>query len=218
VKARAIVLDAYGTLFDVHGVIRSAGADVAGDMNALSQLWRQKQVEHTWRRALMGQYENFWTVTAEALDAAAAQLGIPITAEQADRLMRAYLAPPAFPEVAAALARLEGVPLAILSNGTMDMLRAAVNASGLHGYFRHVISVDSIQTYKPKPEVYALGPAALGFSAGEIQFVSSNGWDASGAKAFGYRVCWCNRSGATPDLLGFVPDRIVRDLNELATG
>jgi 2-haloacid dehalogenase len=215
-KIRGIIFDAYGTLFDVHAVVRAAGAGIEG-VEPLSRLWRQKQVEHTWRRALMDRYQDFWHVTRESLLAAAAELGTTLSSEQIDRLMQAYLATPAFPEAEAALEQLRGIPLAILSNGNMAMLEAATQASGLARFFQHVISVDPLRTYKPKSEVYALGPRTLGIPAEELLFVSSNGWDASGAKAFGYSVCWCNRSGAAMDVLGFKPDFVVATLTELPT-
>src|SRR5262249_23027432 len=104
----------------------------------------------------------------------------------------------------------------ILSNGTPAMLDAAVRANGLEGYFEHVLSVDALRTYKPSPRVYALGPEAMKLPASEILFVSSNAWDAAGAKAYGYRVCWCNRTGAPADDLGFTPDQVIRTLDELS--
>jgi 2-haloacid dehalogenase len=211
---QAYIFDAYGTLFDVHSVVLRAGQGIAGDLRALSQLWRQKQVEYTWRRSLMQRYEDFWRVTEEALRASAAQLGIELTESQRDGLMHAYLSPAVFPEVKGALEALNGSSLAILSNGTLPMLEAAVRARGLERYFSHIISVDPIKSYKPSPAVYALGPEVLGFSAQQMLFVSANAWDAAGAKAYGYRVCWCNRSGAVMDALGFEPDLVVGRLDE----
>lgn len=213
---RALVFDAYGTLFDVHSVVLRGGHGVSGDLHALSHLWRQKQVEYTWRRALMERYRDFWRVTEEALRSAAQQLRIELTEPQMEALMRAYLSPAAFAEVRPALEALKGPPLAILSNGSPRMLEAAVRANGLESYFSQVISVDKIATYKPAPAVYALGPEALKVSAGEMLFVSANAWDAAGAKAYGYRVCWCNRSGAARDVLGFEPDFTVERLDQIA--
>ncbi len=212
---RAFVFDAYGTLFDVHSVVLRGGHGVSGDLQALSQLWRQKQVEHTWRRALMQRYRDFWGVTEEALRAAAQQLRMELTEPQIEALMQAYLSPAVFPEVRAALAALKA-PLTILSNGSPKMLEAAIHANGLESYFDHVISVDAIGTYKPAPAVYALGPEALKIPASEILFVSANAWDAAGAKSYGYRVCWCNRSGAEMDVLGFEPDFTVERLDQIA--
>lgn len=206
---RAVVFDAYGTLFDVHSV-------VSRELPGLSHLWRQKQVEYTWRRALMQRYVDFWRVTEEALRAAAEQLGIKLGESQVEALMQACLTPAVFPEVRSALDALQGSPLAILSNGSPRMLQAAVRASGLTSYFSQVISVDSIATYKPAPAVYALGPEALKIPADEMLFVSANAWDAAGAKAYGYRVCWCNRSGSAMDALGHEPDFTVERLDQIA--
>jgi 2-haloacid dehalogenase len=213
---KAFVFDAYGTLFDVHSVVLRGGHGVSGDLEALSQLWRQKQVEYTWRRALMQRYQDFWRVTEEALRAAAQQLRIELTEPQMNALMQGYLSPAVFAEVRATLDALKGSPLAILSNGSPRMLEAAVRANRLDSYFRHVISVDAIATYKPSPAVYALGPEALQIPAGEILFVSANAWDAAGAKAYGYRVCWCNRSSAPMDVLGFAPDFTLERLDQIA--
>ncbi len=215
-KPRAFLFDAYGTLFDVHSVVQRAGAGISGDLSALSRLWRQKQLEYTWLRALMERYEDFWHVTETALGAAVRQLSIQASKQDLDALMRAYLFPAVFPEVPSALEALRGVPLAILSNGTPEMLESAVRGNGLERYFTQLISVDRVKTYKPSPRVYALGPEILNLRADEILFVSSNAWDAAGAKAFGYRVCWCNRSGAAGEDLGFTPDFVVHDLSAIA--
>jgi 2-haloacid dehalogenase len=211
---RAFVFDAYGTLFDVHSLLLKVGHDIRGDVPALSKLWRQKQLEYTWLLALMERYEDFWQVTERALRSAAAHCGIELTASQVKRLLNGYLSPAAFPDVKSALDAWKGSPLAILSNGTPAMLDAAVRANGFATYFDHVLSVDLLRTYKPSPRVYAMGPETLKLPAGEILFVSSNAWDAAGAKAYGYRVCWCNRTGAPSDDLGFTPDVVVRSLDE----
>ena len=212
---KAFVFDAYGTLFDVHSVLGRNDAGLTGDLQALSQLWRRKQVELTWFRALMERYEDFWSITEMALRFALQQLAIPATAPQVERLMEAYLCPAAFDDVRLALEAMKPAPLAILSNGSPRMLDGAVRGNGLESYFTAVISVDRVKTYKPSPRVYALGPELLNLPADEILFVSSNAWDAAGAKAFGYRVCWCNRSGAEMEDWGFPPDFIVRRLDEI---
>ena len=211
---RGYVFDAYGTLFDVHSVME-AGREITDDPPALSMIWRQKQLEYTWLRSLMGRYEDFWAVTDAALRYAVRRLGLGATDAQLARLMDAYLTLAPFPEATSALGRLAGRPRAILSNGSPQMLEAVVRASGLGGALDHVLSVDAVRTYKPSPDVYALAPKAMGISAGELLFVSSNAWDVAGAKAFGYRVAWCNRTGAPPEELGFAPDHVVRRLDEL---
>jgi len=213
-KPKAFIFDAYGTLFDVHSVVE-AGRAVTADPQALSTLWRQKQLEYTWLRTLMGRYEDFWAVTEAALRFALDRLGIRAGEESVRYLMDAYLSLATFPEVKGALAALVGTPLGILSNGSPRMLEAAVRSSGLGGIFRHVLSVDAVRAYKPSPAVYELGTQAFGVPASEILFVSSNAWDVSGAKAFGYRCCWCNRLGAPMERLGVSPDLEVRGLDEI---
>jgi len=213
-RPKAFVFDAYGTLFDVHSVVE-AGRAVTADPQALSTLWRQKQLEYTWLRTLMGRYEDFWAVTEAALRFALDRLGIRAGEESVRHLMEAYLSLATFPEVKGALAAMAGTPLGILSNGSPRMLEAAVRSSGLGGIFRHVLSVDSVRAYKPSRAVYELGTQAFGLPAGEILFVSSNAWDVSGAKAFGYRCCWCNRLGAPMEHLGVSPDLEVRGLGEI---
>ena len=211
---RGYVFDAYGTLFDVHAVVE-AGRAITTDPAALSAAWRQKQLEYTWLRALMGRYEDFWAVTAAALRHAVRRLGLTASEAELARLMDAYLSLACFPEVRAALARLAGRPRAILSNGAPRMLAAAVASSGLGPHLEHVISVDAVRTYKPSPRVYALGPATLGVPAGELLFVSSNAWDVVGAKAFGDQVAWCNRTGAPAEELGVSADLVIRGLDQL---
>lgn len=211
---RGYVFDAYGTLFDVHSVV-AAGRDITNDPLTLSAIWRQKQLEYTWLRSLMGRYEDFWAVTESALRYAVRRLELTVTEAQVDRLMNAYLTLACFPEVKAALARLRDRPCAILSNGAPAMLEAAVRSGELGDALQHVLSVDTVKVFKPSPLVYALGPKAMRASAGELLFVSSNGWDVAGAKAFGYQVAWCNRSGAPAEELGAPADYVVDTLEQL---
>jgi len=211
---RGYVFDAYGTLFDVHSVVE-AGREITTDPATLSTTWRQKQLEYTWLRALMGAYVDFWVVTEAALRYTIRRLGLTATDAQVRRLMEAYLSLACFPEVKAALGRLAGRPRAVLSNGAPSMLAAAVTSAGLTPLLEHVISVDRVKTYKPSPLVYALGPDMLGASAGELLFISSNGWDVAGAKAFGYQVAWCNRTSAPEEELGMRPDLIIDALDKI---
>ena len=208
------VFDAYGTLFDVHSIVE-AGREITADPGALSLTWRQKQLEYTWLRSLMGRYEDFWAVTEQALRYAVRRLGLAASEAQVGRVMEAYLSLACFPEVRAALQRLQAKPCAILSNGSPRMLAAAVASSGLGGMLRHVLSVDAVRTYKPAPVVYALGPRAMGMSVDQLLFVSSNAWDVVGAKAAGYRVAWCNRGGAPEEELGLTADLVVTGLDQL---
>ena len=212
---RAVVFDAYGTLFDVHSVM-AACREVTGDPEALSLQWRAKQLEYTWLRSLMGRYEDFWEVTRAALRFALKRLKVEASEAQVGRLMEAYLSLNPFPEVPAALQALRpGYSLAILSNGSPRMLQAAVESSGLKPYLQHVLSVDGLKIYKPSPAVYELAPKTMGVPKNTIVFVSSNAFDVIGAKAYGFQVCWCNRAGTPLDELGLAPDHTVRALDEL---
>jgi 2-haloacid dehalogenase len=218
-KPSAIIFDAYGTLFDVNSVLMGGEHGIEGGAQVLSRLsdiWRRRQLERTWLLSLMERYEDFGTVTEAALRVAARESGIDITEVQVEKLMRAYRSPATFPEVRAALESLAGTPLGILSNGTSEMIEAAVRHNGLGSSFQSTLSVDRVKTYKPSPRVYALGQEAFEVPAAEILFVSSNAWDAAGAKAFGYRVCWCNRSGTAADDLGFAPDFTVAGLDQIS--
>ena len=212
---RAVVFDAYGTLFDVHSVM-AACREVTADAEALSLQWRAKQLEYTWLRALMGRYEDFWEVTRAALRFALKRLKVEASEAQVGRLMEAYLSLRPFPEVPETLKALHPrCTLAILSNGSPRMLQAAVESSGLKPYLHHVISVDVLRTYKPNPAVYELAPKAMGVPTNTVAFVSSNAFDVIGAKAFGFQVCWCNRAGAPLDELGLAPDVNIRTLDEI---
>jgi 2-haloacid dehalogenase len=211
---RGYVFDAYGTLFDVHSVVE-AGRAITSDPMALSLAWRQKQLEYTWLRSLMGRYEDFWAVTEDALRWAITRLGLGAEESDVRRLMAAYLSLACFPEVPGALSALAGRPRAILSNGAPAMLAAAVKSSGLEAQLDHVLSVDAVKTYKPSPLVYALAPKAIGIAASDLLFVSSNAWDVAGAKSFGYQVAWCNRTNAPEENLGAKADYLVRSLTDL---
>ena len=214
-RLAALVFDAYGTLFDVHSVARLCDELWPGKGAALSQAWRAKQLEYTWLRALMDRYQDFAAVTEDALRYACASLGLSLDAARTAQLMGAYRRLSPFPDVPAALDRLSTLRLAILSNGSPSMLEPVVLNAGLDGRIRDVLSVDAVKVYKPSPRVYQLAVDRLGVPANAIGFVSSNGWDACGAKAFGFRVFWINRTGAPVDELGVRPDHIIGSLADL---
>jgi 2-haloacid dehalogenase len=211
----ALVFDAYGTLFDVHSVLARCEAFWPGKGAQLSQLWRAKQLEYTWQRSLMGRYAPFSQVTDEALRFACEFLKLRIGESESQALMNEYrnLAP--YPEVAAALGRLRGRKLAILTNGSPDMIEPLVKRRGMEEIFDAVLSVDPLKVYKPAPQVYQLAVDGLRTRKEEIGFVSSNCWDALGAKSFGFAVYWINRGDAPVDRLGFAPDHIVKGLDEI---
>ena len=215
-EIKALVFDAYGTLFDVHSVISICNQKFPGQGPALSQTWRSKQLEYTWLRSLMGRYEDFWRVTESALVFACKSLNLPCPPETRAELMEAYLHLQPYPEVPQALKALSGYTRAILSNGSPRMLQAAVESAGLHGIFSHGISVDEVKIYKPSPRVYQLASQKLGVAATAIGFVSSNCWDIIGAKSFGLWTCWVNRGRAPQDELGFAPDAVAGSLADLA--
>ena len=213
---RACVFDAYGTLFDVAAAARTCGDELGEKAGALSSLWREKQLQYTWLRALQGRHADFWQVTGDALDFALETLGVG-SARLRERLMSLYLTLSAFPDARDTLARLKqaGMKTAILSNGTPQMLKAAVEGAQLGDLLDIVLSVEEVGIYKPHPKVYQLAVDRLGVEAPAIAFQSSNAWDAYAASAFGMRVVWCNRYDQRPERLPGKPDHEIRSLGEL---
>lgn len=210
---KAVIFDAYGTLFDVHSVVAAAEQMFPGHGEALSQLWRLKQIEYTQLRTLSdpagSRYRPFWEITVDALRYAASRLNLPLSASGEKRLMDEYACLSAFADVLPALHALRGradVGLAILSNGNPPMLDVALKSAGMTGLFDHVLSVDAVRAYKPAAAAYALGTAAFDAAARDIVFVSSNGWDAAGAGWFGYTTFWINRQRAAAEQLGIAPN------------
>ena len=215
----ALVFDAYGTIFDVHSVGRLAESHFPGKGAALSSAWRTKQLEYTWLRTIMGGYEDFSRVTRSSLDWALESMGLEADDAMKKSLLDEYRRLAVYPDARAALTKLaESRALAILSNGHPEMLDAVVDHNQLRNHFRGgVLSVHPARKFKPDPAVYRIAEESLGVMRSLIGFVSSNGWDAAGAKAFGFRVYWVNRAGAPVERLGVRPDAIVKDLGELAS-
>jgi 2-haloacid dehalogenase len=213
---KACVFDAYGTLFDVNSAARSAQDSLAEKWQPLAELWRAKQLQYTWLRGLAGRHADFWQVTGDALDFALTTLHLE-DAELRRRLMNLYLVLDAYPEVPGALRQLKaaGMKLAILSNGTPAMLAAAAAHARIADLFDAILSVEEVQIYKPHPSAYGLACTRLGLAAERICFLSSNGWDAYSAKAFGFHVLWCNRSGQTVERIPETPDGQIATLAEL---
>lgn len=211
--ARACVFDAYGTLFDLTSATRRHRDALGGTADALSALWRSKQLEYTWLRSLMGCHADFWQVTGESLDYAMTALRIGDAALR-ERLMDAFLHIEAYPDARVALDALKRArrPAAILSNGSPRMLEAAVASAKVGGLVEHVLSIEDAGVYKPHPRVYELVVRRLDIPAGRICFVSSNGWDAVGAAAFGFQAVWANRAGAPRERL---PARPVAEITAL---
>lgn len=222
-KLRAVLFDAYGTLFDVHSVALLAEQLFPGHGERLSLIWRDKQIEYTRLVTMSGpsdeHYRPFWDITRAALQHAAARLGLNLAAAAEDRLMNQYRHLSAFAENHGVLTELRrrGVLTGTLSNGDPGMLTVAVKSAGFADLLAHVISVDSVRRYKTDPAAYALGPSTLGLPARDILFVSSNAWDAIGATWFGYTTLWVNRAGAPPERLGTEPTFTGRSLRDVLT-
>jgi 2-haloacid dehalogenase len=195
---RALVFDAYGTLYDVQSV-RSLANDLCGDKGEIvTHLWRLKQLEYTWLRTLMRAYEDFWSVTRAALEFALTSVGIEPAPSLCEQLMGRYLHLDLYAEVEQALASLQDHKLAILSNGSPRMLETLVSSSGIAGQLTEVISVDQVKVYKPEPACYALVEPALRVAKEEVLFISSNGFDIAGAKRYGFQVAWIERASDIP--------------------
>src|SRR5262249_7583648 len=210
--------DAYGTLFDVHAAIARHRDEIGPDAGRVSEIWRSKQLEYTWTLTLAGRYADFWSLTQRALDYALASV------PSADRrlrpkLLEAYRRLDAFPDARATLHELKrrGHRTALLSTGSPDMLAAAVAAAAMGDELDRVLSVDAVRMYKPRPEVYALVPAAMRVEPGEVLFVSSNRWDVMGAAAFGFRPAWINRANLPDEYADASPTIVLRDLGALVT-
>jgi 2-haloacid dehalogenase len=214
---RAVLFDAYGTLFDVYSVGLAAEQLFPGAGERLAQLWRDKQIEYTRLTSMSGRYQPFWALTGAALQFSAERLGLTLSAEAEQRLMNEYRHLSAFPENHAVLAELKsrGVRAGILSNGDPEMLAVAVRSAGLSDLIDPVLSVHDTRRFKTDPAAYAIGPAALGLAAREILFVSSNGWDAIGATWYGFTTLWVNRTGLPLERLGTEPTRTGRSLRDV---
>ncbi|HXR87027.1 MAG TPA: haloacid dehalogenase type II [Stellaceae bacterium] len=215
---RACVFDAYGTLFDFASAAARCADGLGDKAEALTPLWRDKQLQYTWLRAAQNRHADFWRVTADALDFALETLGIAdAKGALRRRLLDCYMTLDAFPEVPEVLRQLKAADFvtAILSNGTPAMLAAAVQHAGIGGALDHVLSVEDVGAFKPAPAVYQLAVDRLGVPPSAIAFQSSNAWDIHAASAFGMRTVWCNRTGQRRERLPGAPDRETKTLAEL---
>jgi 2-haloacid dehalogenase len=239
VTIKAVVFDAYGTLYDIQSVAAVTEEAFPGHGEMITQIWRIKQLEYTWLRSLMGRYQDFSVITRESLAYTLRVLGLKYHPAVFERIMEKYLHLDLYPDAAAALAAMKGRKLAILSNGSTAMLNALVANSGLDRVLDATISIDAKKIFKPSPEAYSPIESVLGIAPREVLFVSSNPWDAVGAKAFGLNVAWIERvtpqtmalACATTDLvtpltmfkairtqmdeLGLAPDYRIHALSEL---
>ncbi len=212
----ACVFDAYGTLFDVNAAAQHCASELGDKWQPLAELWRGRQLQYTWLRSLMENYADFWQVTGEALDFAMDALDLN-NPELRERLMELYLQLDAYPEVGSVLRRLRqgGMKTAILSNGSPNMLNAAVDNAGIREDLDAIISADEIKVYKTAPGVYQLAVDQLGVAPSAICFQSSNAWDAHAASNFGFRVVWVNRFGQARERLPGNPDVMLDSLEGL---
>lgn len=214
---QAVLFDAYGTLFDVYSVGTLAEQLFPGRGEALSVLWRDKQIEYTRLVSMSQRFRPFWELTRAGLRFAAARLGLDLSAEHESQLLNQYRHLGAFPENKAVLTALKarGIPTGILSNGDPDMLAVAVKSAGIDGLVDHLLSVDAVQRYKTDPAAYALGTQTMGRPARQILFVSSNGWDAIGATWHGYTTLWVNRYKLPLEALDTEPTRTASSLRDV---
>ena len=214
---KACVFDAYGTLFDVHAPVGRVASRIGDQADAVSNMWRLKQLQYTWLRSLMQAHVEFWQVTGEALDFALSFHGIEDKALR-DELMDLYFELDAYDDARTALSALKagGLKTAILSNGSPKMLGGAVNSADLASVLDDVISIEDVGIYKPDSRVYQLAVDRMGVSSpSEICFVSANTWDAQAGSHFGYRVARIDRFGLPDDNMPGKPDALLDSLNEL---
>jgi 2-haloacid dehalogenase len=215
-KIKAVVFDAF-PIFDPRPVFALAEQIFPDHGLELSNLWRTRQFEYTWLRSMMGEYADFWQVTGDALVFAAHTLKLDLTPERQTQLMQAYLELKVWPDVPPALKTLRNsnLRLGILSNLTPKMLHAGISNSGLNGVFEQVLSTDRVKTYKPTSRAYQVGVDAFGLPAEDILFIAFAGWDAAGAKNFGYPTYWANRMNLPAEELGVFSDAVGHDLTDL---
>ncbi|MBA86197.1 haloacid dehalogenase type II [Thalassobius sp. S69A] len=213
------IFDAYGTLFDVTAAAREAAAEpgraaLARTWPELAEHWRQKQLQYSWLRAVMGQHCDFWQVTQDGLDWALQALGLDEDTDLRARLLQLYWELSAYPEVPAMLAALKqaGLSTAILSNGSPDMLAGAVRSAGVAHVLDDCLSVESVGVFKPDARVYDLVGQRFGCTPAQVLFVSSNGWDAAAAAGYGFQTAWVNRKAEPVDRLPSEPQHILTDL------
>jgi len=212
------VFDAYGTLFDVHAAIARFRGEAGPDADLMSEIWRGKQLEYTWTLTLAGHYEDFWTLTERALDYSLARIpSVPKVLKP--KLLDAYFKLDAFFDARAALRMLKskGHKTGILSNGSPNMLKGAVDGARLGGDLDAVLSVDALKMFKPRPEVYALVTDHFQCASADVTFVSSNRWDVMAGTSVGFHANWVNRSKMPDEYLDFPPQQTLADLNALAT-
>ena len=215
------VFDVYGTLLDIDAAARQAATEpgmesLQKNWLKISKGWRDRQLRYSWLGSMMGKYDDFWKLTIRALDATLEEHALSSDQKIRARLLSLYSELTAYEEVPGALAKLEasGHRIAVLSNGSPEMLKTAIEAAGIAEYFDELLSVDVLKCYKPTPAVYRLVIERFNCSPSDVTFFSSNNWDVSGAGAFGFKTIWVNRSGVSWDNLPGKPDHIVQSISE----
>jgi len=221
-RPAAIVFDLYGTLMRIDSLTVAAEAAGATDPQRFVDTWRQKQIEYSWCATLMDEYRDFDTLTARALEYTCASFSLVLDATAQRTLAQAWLTVTPYDDVAPALRLLRdrNVPLCVLTNGVRASAETALRTGGIRDLLDDVLSVEAVRVFKPDPRVYRLATARFGCDPERILFVSSNGWDASGAAGFGFAVAWCNRAGKPAETFGHPPIKTLRhlgDLHELLT-
>ena len=214
-NTRAIVFDAYGTLFDVNSAAEKCKDKIGNKWENFANFWRTTQLEYTWLRSLMNKHKNFWQITEDSLDKSMETFQIETSLK--NDLLSLYKELSPYPEVKNVLENLKkkSFKLAILSNGTPELLNHLVKSSDLENLFDDIFSVEEVKIYKPDPKVYDMPVKKYKVDKGEITFLSANTWDVSGAGNYGYNSIWVNRNNSVFDKLDYKPKNEVKNLKQL---
>ena len=214
-NVKACIFDAYGTLFDVNSAAAKCKEKLGDKWENFANAWRTTQLEYTWLRSLMKKHKNFWQITEDSLDHTIATFNIDKNMKK--ELLNLYKELSPYPEVKECLEALKSkkIKIAILSNGTPDLLKGLVESNNIQSYFDNIISVEDVKIYKPDPKVYEMPIKKYNCKPENICFLSSNTWDVSGGGVFGYNAVWVNRFNKIFDKLGYNPHYIINNLNQL---
>jgi len=214
-NTKAVVFDAYGTLFDVNSAAERCKNKIGNNWEAFANFWRTTQLEYTWLRSLMERHKDFWQITEDSLDKS--MKVFKIKSEMRNELLNLYKVLSPYPEVKKVLQHLKkrNLKLAILSNGTPALLDQLVNSNGLDDFFDDIFSIEEVKIYKPNKKVYDLPCKKYNLSSKEITFLSANTWDVSGGGNYGYNAIWVNRAKNIFDKLDYVPKAEIKDLSKL---
>jgi len=214
-KTKAVVFDAYGTLFDVNSAAKRCKDKIGAKWETFANFWRTTQLEYTWLRSLMKRHKNFWDITEDSLDKSMKVFNIDKNMK--NELLSLYKILSPYPEVKGVLEDLKkkNFKLAILSNGTLDLLNELVESSKLNNLFDDLFSIEEVKIYKPDPKVYEIPIKKYKIKSDEITFLSANTWDVSGGGNFGYNSIWVNRHNSVFDILDFQPKNEINNLTQL---